>query len=568
MKTKYAIFGLLLIAVLAASCFGPWDNEKGNLTLVWGNNRASRTFVAHEDLRNFYYEITLTGPGGTIKMECDGLLAETISVAPGTWTVTVKGYERVGTLNLRRFKLMGIEQVRVAAGRNSSKTIPVYTAAEICSWEDLGDKIRENSDGYYANNPRTELFVIKNSFYFSSNDEAILINRPIILIAEDQVTIGRENQTNAFTYLPFFEICNSHLTLGINGMAGTLTIDNEGYQSYSLIEILADGSPSTLVMNKGVTIKGANVTRGEGGGVYVGLGGTFINNGGTFVNNMPRDVYRQPQEPGEQENVIAECYRNYYPDTMRGNVFNAIDTPKTVTLTENSIHYDSGSIVDLYTTGGDSFRGQNGDSGSWDYLYDKNGYKIGVILYVQNTDAHIKIVYYYLGAKAGAFFNSNDFDITDNDGYNWDSVSCSGSGRTKAIAQDYLGNNGSVILTGDIDGANGSLELTESALILTIIGPVTNTITISDIWSGQGINFYNDRNHGKWAYLYTGTTKIGVILYVETGGQVGGITKSIYYYLGNSATDFFRDDAPNFSISGSSEGIATIYTGKGEGMIQ
>jgi len=306
MKIVRFIICFFLAAVLFGACLSPWTGEekgKGNLSISWGKSSASRIGFAQEsELPGLRYRVILTGPGGRQEYTYTGVPSASFTVLPGAWTVTVKGYEYEGgtagggstTEPHEMLRVMGIEQVEVKIGKNGAKKINMYTASEVNYWYDLeyrvsdGDKYIEiEEDGV----SREEIIVIKESFNFEYGYPTLSIYRPITLIAENNVTIGRDgNPVEPFS--PFFFVeAGGTLTLGKPGMAGTLTIDNGGEDSYSLVEVIgsSDNGPATLIMNDGVTICGANAPDCFGGGIYIGNGdggeGVFIMNGGLISGN-------------------------------------------------------------------------------------------------------------------------------------------------------------------------------------------------------------------------------------------------------------------------------------------
>ena len=277
MKTTRFII-LFLIAVLLGSCFGPWNGEenspsgKGTLSIVWGNNTAvARSFVQESDIQGFSYNVVLTGPGETQDQTFTGVPSATFTVIPGTWTVTVKGYQ--STTNGDYLRVMGIEQIEVTPGPNAAKPVAIYTASEAGSWAYLENIILSNDTAYAREPSREELIIIKNSFNFNILDNTIYINRPVILIAESNVTIGRSEPatTTGFVFPSFFCVgSGGTLTLGKPGMTGTLTINNRNEKSESLVKVNSGTGSGRLIVNNGVTITGGNVPAPDrGGGVYV-----------------------------------------------------------------------------------------------------------------------------------------------------------------------------------------------------------------------------------------------------------------------------------------------------------
>jgi hypothetical protein len=426
-KTPY-IFCILLIAVLVSSCFttltdeavnlskngSQFENdsnlEKGKLTITWGNSQAARAFVSESDLVGYKYEIVLTGPGGRrIEESFEGkesVIQKEFKVVTGNWTITVKGGDANQSANTGIIlKVMGIEQVPVKAGKNSTQIIRMYTATEVYNWLELNNAVEKNDENEEAAD-RIEIIVLKNNFDFQCDPEnsfngTILIKRQIILMSETDVTIGRTMCSQPpVEFPPFFNVCSGGtLTLGKNSMKGTLTFDNgEDNPSESLFIISnirdKDGYVGgKLEMNDGVTIKNArpidgggvyvksgasftmnggtisgNVVRRPGmgglktgGGVYVEVGGNFTHNGGDVYDNTPENVYYHQ----ERDYIIAERYR---PEnaTWEGNILNTDDN-ETITLGNNSIS-NSNNNNNIY-----SVASSPDDENDIDYYEDING---------------------------------------------------------------------------------------------------------------------------------------------------------------------------------------------------
>ncbi|MCL2067049.1 MAG: hypothetical protein FWG99_06255 [Treponema sp.] len=297
MKKSAYICYLLIVICLVSACFSPWTGtEETTLSIVWGGSSDSR-FVHSSELEDFRYDVTLKGPGEPVLDSFTGVGGASFSVNPGTWTVTVKGYEFGSAGNVLR--VMGIEIVEVKAGKNDVKKIAIYTATEVDSWGELNDAINnteDNTPSYFAidpSRPREELIIIKKSFPAGSMHGTINIIRPIILIAEIPVTINRGSQFRE----SFFTVSGNRLDLGKPGMAGSLTFDgsmSSGEKTDSLVRVK---SGAKLVMYSGATIQNNNA-EGDGGGVYVEYGGEFADEGGTFSGNSPVDVYWEERQDG------------------------------------------------------------------------------------------------------------------------------------------------------------------------------------------------------------------------------------------------------------------------------
>ena len=310
MKKYLCGFCLIIAAILIGACFSPWSSEEGNLSITWSNTGNSREALHQEDLEILdLFEVTLKGPGGTIKQEFTGVPGASFSVTAGTWSVTVKGKknEPIGgalgggsdetVLNL---KVMGIEQIEVKAGKKTTETINMYNADEVDNWEDLFLKIENDGDlyGYKCNEGHPyhkQIITLKPGSYIVviGDYNTIEVTRPIILVAEEPVTITRGYSPGVFDEA-FFKIIaepsssiTTSLTLGLPGMTGTITLDGyvgEDIFTNSIINVGDGGDSAFLIMNDGVTIKN-NRCDEIGGGVNVAQNAVFAMKGGIINNN-------------------------------------------------------------------------------------------------------------------------------------------------------------------------------------------------------------------------------------------------------------------------------------------
>ena len=292
---KRAIFNLCLLAltgVLFIGCSNSLEDDEANLAIVWGD---AGKFVSAGELPGFRYDVVLRCEGLTLRHSFIGVPAAKFKVIPGVWSITVKGYDR--EMNL---KVMGIEQVKIGAGKNETKVMNIYTASEVGSWVELNDAINlsGNSAAFTSSNPRTELLLISKSFStkpVGGSTHTIDIPRPIILVAENDITIERSSPNDAFFGIRG-AFSASRLTLGLDGMTGTITLDGKSISaSRPLITVAYNNMSSTsgsLILNNGVTIKGNTNTSASppfGGGVSVDEDGTFIMNGGIISGNTAND---------------------------------------------------------------------------------------------------------------------------------------------------------------------------------------------------------------------------------------------------------------------------------------
>ena len=302
MRILRYIFYFAFISVLFGACFSFWSGDEDNLTIVWGNTGNNRSFVEEEDLASYRFTVTLTGPGPKQEETFTGVPSASFKVIPGLWTVTIKG-EGISYITgpfpgtHYELKVMGIEQVEVTDGKNDPKVIKIYTATVVDSWDGLYFAVNDLSktSGLYPSEdgpPREELILLTESFEIENLAEfppeiyGIQINRPIILVTETPVVISNVNEIGD----SFFTIIDgASLTLGLPGMTGTLTLNDNFYGfDVPIINISGDNMTTTFVLNSGVTITGRdNKPSGiHGGGVYVGGEDTiFTMNGGSIIGN-------------------------------------------------------------------------------------------------------------------------------------------------------------------------------------------------------------------------------------------------------------------------------------------
>lgn len=286
---KFYIFYFAIITILLCACFSPWDGDEGNLTINWGNETSGRfvTSIGRTDT----VLINMTGPGETISQAYRGdTKSASFTVTPGTWAATVKVVAR-GKFLEETLLLMGIEQINVASGKNTSVEFNLYNAKEVNSWGNLKEAVDKNNEHSDFSKTNAELFILSGKDFMA--DDTITIKRRIIIVAEDPILIYSEKE--AFTDA-FFEISGDNpriedakvavLTLGLPGMSGNLEFSGKRVETKSALIVVGEGAsaPGTLIMNDGVTLMDNHNTDGNGGGVQI-LGGTFTMNGGIIRNN-------------------------------------------------------------------------------------------------------------------------------------------------------------------------------------------------------------------------------------------------------------------------------------------
>ncbi|MCL1927742.1 MAG: hypothetical protein FWG07_02975 [Treponema sp.] len=291
---SYSLLAVFVVLILT-TCFSPWTGNSGNLTLVWGNTGSERWEFDNSSFGNFNYVVTLRGPGGTIEKRFEkGIGSANFDVIPGTWNVTIKGYEPIyvggqgGNLSL-----MGIEQIEVKAGQKKSETIVMHNAVEVNSWNELvscltislvyPSYIPQSIPGTSPPEYRSFLFLINNDLEVDSFI-SIPTDVPVILVAEEDVRIYRDT-SHIGSFFSATSSTGGSLTLGMKGMSGTLTLDGESNALYPGVLVNTDASFS-LTMHSGVTIKNnRNGITSEGIGINIHQMATFEMHGGTITGN-------------------------------------------------------------------------------------------------------------------------------------------------------------------------------------------------------------------------------------------------------------------------------------------
>jgi len=523
MKKIFTVFGFLLAVLLVSSCSGSLPDENGSLTIVWGNSSRSRSFVQEDQLAEFSYSITLTGPGATIQQEfsdSSSTTSATFEVIPGIWTVTVKGYESYENES-KALRVMGIEQVKVKAGTKGSQVINMYTATEAGSWSELMSVVSVNNNSFKEESRfREEIILIRNSSLIEAGDPINII-RPVILIAESDVTIVRPVENgyddspdpnsvpdykDEYDFFPFFYVRDGgSLTLGKNGMAGTLTFDNRNEDSMAHIFLYGSDNDSKLELNNGITIKGALPSLPfPGAGIIVTGGSTFIMNGGTITGNIYGVFIGDPVDDG----------------TLGGGTF----------------------II-------------NGGTITSNGILQQDGFMMGAGVFVDKENGGKFFQY------GGVISKNVPKDIIRG---KEDQPDGGGGEPAKIISSQYRGND--VIWLGAIYTGNPPSIPTPQPVTLTE-NSISNSagISISPVYSGDNhvLTLPNNGGNGMWAYLYEGdddstAKKIGIILYaVKQDGS-----RQFGFYLGSSVD--ITDLKNSYGITDIEIGdIDTTYSGYG-----
>ena len=316
MKKYISFFIILAVVSLLTACFSPWTGDS-SITINLGRSTGRYYLSSEEDIEGFEYTITLRGPGGTITKQVKESGPVTFQVVPGIWTVDVRAFGD-NTCNNDELRLMdppvsfqnrdrilralAIDaNVEVKAGVNKPVYPRMISAIEVYNAEEL--YFAKNIANYFGGeeiivfSAETKEIVIEKTMDIFNIDTSDPIKIDLTIISDGDLVLKRSPEKVAGDLLfpgSFFGISdNTSLTLGMPGMAGTITLDGgwdkEAPEPHEitapLISVNGIGfseNAATLVINEDVNLVKNN--SGSGGGVYVNEG-TFIMNGGAISGN-------------------------------------------------------------------------------------------------------------------------------------------------------------------------------------------------------------------------------------------------------------------------------------------
>jgi hypothetical protein len=271
-KTILALFAVFCILFLS-TCFSPWEGNNGESSLTINLGGSARAFYTVAEPSSFTHEITLRNANGTtVVQEVFSGASVTISVQPGTYTLSIKGFGADNAL-----RSYGIKSgIQVKAGQNNVP-LEMYSAVEVDSPTSLSDAFTAAGQ----NSSRKYYVLVKGDIYITSQVPT-LTNGKVTLIAEAAGKITKTFNAGG----AMLSVNGGDLTLGVPGMAGTITLDSSASPSgaANLITVIS----GTLVMYDGVTISKNNTISGDGVSV---TGGTFTMWGGEISGNTVTGVY-------------------------------------------------------------------------------------------------------------------------------------------------------------------------------------------------------------------------------------------------------------------------------------
>ena len=265
------LFIISALLLILNGCFSPYGADETNITISLGD--LGRVAVSSAEINTLSYEVILDGPGGRRTESFSGT-STSIRVRPGTYNVMVRaignnpGGAYLTDFPARMLRGWGSTRVSIRPGGDNNVSIAMATATEVTTSAQITAALGQSA----AMGSREHIIVIKGTVAAPASNS---VSGRVTLVAEDASTI---NMSNASFSVP--NPVTNRLTLGKEGMGGTLTLDGRGAHNEALINV-----SGTLEMNDGVTLKNRFFTPGYGAGVSLTSSGIFTMNGGTIQDN-------------------------------------------------------------------------------------------------------------------------------------------------------------------------------------------------------------------------------------------------------------------------------------------
>jgi hypothetical protein len=270
------------------------------------------------------YEVSLTGPGGTID-KTFGPGGGTIEILKGTWQVTVKAYSAEP-------RLRGLAEETFQVRSGETHTVELRAAIGIRSGPELQDVLTDSDTNSTGLAGYLDAVVTRDNLLILENDidlEAMISTpgggRKFTLIAEPGAT---RTITRSPTYPAQIMVCSGDtMSLGRAGESGKLVFDGDGATTGNTSLFYANGGtapPGTaLIIDGGTEIKNCRNLTGQGaavwtndarlelrggkiydnhaayaGAVEVGDGSVFVMSGGEISGNKALGDGSQPGNGG------------------------------------------------------------------------------------------------------------------------------------------------------------------------------------------------------------------------------------------------------------------------------
>ncbi|MCL2879255.1 MAG: autotransporter adhesin family protein [Treponema sp.] len=316
MKKNAGMYLRILLIVLpvcaVCACFSPWTGDDCTLAInLTGKAANNARLINPGDIPGYIHTVTLTGSGVSIQEKFPGT-SHVLKAAPGKYFLTVKanlvGKDDFGGTFVGDLTAWAGQEITLKPGLNTPVDLTMISASEVSNYSDLQNVINSISD-YQI---KEEIIIIKNDILTpdeisSLTDDIGYVDINFLSISGFNVTLMAEsNVTINFPPLlginmGLFRVDTGLLTLGMEGMSGSITIDGggnpspgQGLYSYPLINI---GGGGTVVMNSKVILQNNNTnavnivgSRDNSGQLIPENSGTFIMDGGAISGNTSMEL--------------------------------------------------------------------------------------------------------------------------------------------------------------------------------------------------------------------------------------------------------------------------------------
>ncbi|MCL2879256.1 MAG: autotransporter adhesin family protein [Treponema sp.] len=374
MKKNISMYLRILLIVLSVctvcACFSPWTGDDCTLAInLTGQTANNARLINPDDIPGYLHTVTLTGSGVSIQQKFSGTSA-VLKAAPGKYFLTVKAYRTYddGGPQVGELQAWGGQEITLKPGLNTPVDMVMASASEVTSYLDLASLLL-----YISDNPgSSEIIIIKNDI--PTPDEAAYLATyladnllyisgfNVTLMAESNVAINFPALQMSGSSVGLINVSNSgSLTLGMDGMSGTITIDGgknssqtSGNNSNPLIYI---GGGGAVVMNDRVNLRNnynsAVIVYAPGGTPDPQSQGTFIMNGGTISGNDAQNPGGGVCNYGNFTMNAGAISGNTTSYVYGGGVYNSgIFTMNGGTISGNTVTNDSGAGGGVYNGGG------------------------------------------------------------------------------------------------------------------------------------------------------------------------------------------------------------------------
>ena len=277
-----SLFVIVALGGLISACFSPWKGDMGAFSISIGNSGSggsSRAVLPWDDSidsNDLQHVIKLSGaPGPDQTRTITGSGTVNFTVTPGNWYISVEAYSvdntgesapTGGGQPVKTFVAFGARDVNIKSGLNGTVSMEMWQV--VSNWSDLGRVIEAGGS----------TIALGAYVYFNWEfwDNTITINRPVTLIAANNIDITRLSGLNSF-----FSI-GQEGSLTLQAARGRTLIIDGGGEANSGASSLVSVDGGELVMNDGVKLFNNYVTDYYGGGVSVN-GGVFTMNSGSAI---------------------------------------------------------------------------------------------------------------------------------------------------------------------------------------------------------------------------------------------------------------------------------------------